>query len=276
MTPEILTWLVVTLLVLVVGALVLVLRRPPVEERVRDRQTERDRSLLTSTVLSPWGVGVITGLLLAFAAGLPLWIAGAIGVVAGVSQSIFLDFLQARRTAMLESHLAEGLDLMVSTLRAGGSLADALLSAARESGSLFRGPARELVERIRLGQDPGVVLADLESRVQLESFRLLTFALSAHWDGGGSLASTLSNVGRTVRDRVAVSRRVRSQAIETQVSMIGVLVITYGLALLMWKSYPDRVEVFATSELGRMLIGASILLQGVGLWWISRLTKIEV
>ena len=91
-----------------------------------------------------------------------------------------------------------------------------------------------------------------------------------------SLATTLSNVGRTIRDRVDVKRRVRSQAVETQVSVVAVLVITYGLAAMMWNNYPDRFLTFATSELGSMFIGLSIFLQAVGLFWISRISRIEV
>ena len=58
--------------------------------------------------------------------------------------------------------------------------------------------------------------------------------------------------------------------------MIGVLVVTYGLALLMWFNYPERMQLFATSQLGSMFIGVTILLQGIGLLWIARMTKIEV
>ena len=134
----------------------------------------------------------------------------------------------------------------------------------------------ELIERIRLGERPESVLTSLEERVPLESLRLFTFTLGAHWQGGGSLATTLSNVGRTIRDRFEVARRVRGQAVETEVSVVGVMVVTYSLALLMWNNYPDRVELFATSELGSMFIGFTIVMQGFGIFWISRVTRIEV
>ena len=165
---------------------------------------------------------------------------------------------------------------MVSTLRAGGGLTDAMLSAARESRDPFQSHIERLVERIRISEQPVAVLHDLDDEVPLESFRLFAFTLAAHWEGGGSLATTLSNVGKTIRDQVDVQRRVRGQSVETQVSVIGILAVTYGLALLMWNNYPDRVETFATSELGSAFIGLSILLQGIGIFWISRMSRIEV
>ena len=222
------------------------------------------------------GVGFALALGLILGTGMLAWIAAAIGVVAAVLVHLLLATIVARKLAQIELQLANAIDLMVSSLRSGGGLSDALEGAAREAKQPLRGYLLELIQRIRLGERPEVVLASLEQRIPLESLRLFTFTLAAHWQGGGSLATTLSNVGRAIRDRVDVVRRVRSQAVETQVSVVGVLVVTYGLALLMWQNYPERVQLFAESELGSMFIGLSILLQGIGLFWISTMTKIEV
>ena len=263
------------LFVFVVGAMVLLLVRGGSRLRVVPPLTV-DRARPPLGRLFPWMLAALVAAVLIFGVGLMPWISLAISVLIGVSAAILTGFLATRRIARLEFQLADSLDLMVSTLRAGGSLLESLTSAGREAGPALRPLLHELVERIQFGEQPREALADLEARIPLESFRLFTFTLATHWEGGGSLATTLSNVGRTIRDRVTVVRRVRAQAVETQVSVIGVLVITYGLALLMWHNYPDRFGAFAGSELGSRFIAASILMQGVGLFWITRLTKIEV
>ena len=204
--------------------------------------------------------------------GISLATGGVIGCCAWILQR----FLVSRRIQAFEFQLTEAIDLMVSTLRAGGGLTDALTGAMDETRRPLRYSLAELNDRIQLGENPEGILADLEERIPLESFRLFGFTLSTHWSGGGSLATTLSNVGRTIRDRVDVQRRVQSQAIETRVSAIFVLVITYGLALLGWVSYPERFELFANSELGAMFIAAAIAMQAFGLLWITLMTRIEV
>lgn len=248
---------------------------------VHDMELEPAPAVTSSTLvkdhpLMPWFVGAGTILAIVLSIPTPVWVAVAIGGVAGVICSIVLHFLAMRRLARFEFQLADGIDLMVSTLRAGGGLTDALVGAARETRRPLRPFLQEIVERVRIGESPEGVLANLEERVPLETFRLFTFTLAAHWQGGGSLATTLSNVGRTIRDRVDVSRRVTSQAIETQVSVVFVIVVTYGLAFFMWHNYPDRMQLFAESEFGAMLMGTAILLQGIGLLWIARMTRIEV
>lgn len=270
--------LVVTL-VFVVAALVAVATRSQgggVEEREAGPPVLDD--LHPPVWASPWVawlVGVIVGLvahILWGVLGISVAIGGAVALVGTVGVRTWVH----QRDARIEGQLADSIDLIVSTLRAGGGLVDALGAATRETPRPLYGVLRHLLDRIRLGEDAEQVLASLEGRVRLESFRLFSLTLGSHWEGGGSLATTLSNVGRTIRDRVDVARRIRSQAVETQVSVAGVLVVTYGLAWLMWTNQPERYETFAGSELGTMFIGASIVLQGVGILWISTMTRIEV
>ncbi len=223
----------------------------------------------------PWACGVAVALALALTGAL----GGALALAAGALSAAVLVVVRrerhARRRIRVELQLADAIDLAVGSLRAGGSLTEALTSAAAESRAPFRRYVDELVHRVRLGDDPLVVLAELEARVPLESFRLFSFTLAAHWQGGGSLASTLATVGRTIRDRVAVTRRVRSQAMESQVSAVGVLVVTYLLAWMMWRTYPARMETFFGTQVGAVLVAAAVALQALGLLWISRMTRIE-
>jgi len=271
--------LVLVLLVFVVIALVVTIRRGRDEEGDPEPLAGAPRvetSFGAWASWAPWvgGVALTAGLILWV--GMIPWIATAVGILFAISLGILIHFLVARRISKLEFQLADAIDLVVSSLRAGSGLTGALEGAAREIRRPLRGHFQELLERIRLGESPEAVLLNLEARIPLESFRLFTFTLAAHWGGGGSLATTLSNVGRTIRDRVDVARRVRSQAVETQASVAGVLLVTYGLAAFMWNNDPDRMDLFVASELGSMFIGAAILLQGVGLFWVSRLTRIEV
>lgn len=227
-------------------------------------------------LLAPVLAGLVAAGGLLLGTGLTAWVAVPAGLLAAISTRLLAVSLAGRRAARLELELADGIDLMVSTLRSGGSLADALRGAAAESGRGLRRLLQEMVERIQVGEGPTEVLGNLERRVPLESFRLFAFTLGAHWEGGGSIATTLSGVGASIRDRVEVARRVRSQAVETQASVVGVLIVTYGLGAMMWTGYPERVQAFVDSELGSMFIGLSVFLQAIGMFWVAMMTRIDV
>jgi tight adherence protein B len=205
--------------------------------------------------------------------GFPLEVSVALGCLIGVVAYLIEETVAEQRTARIETQLADAIDLLVGALRAGAALLAALEASLRESRDPLRTYLQDVVTRIRLGDDPREVLAELPARVPLETFRLFAMALAVHWEVGGSLASTLSTVGRTIRDRVELSRRVQAQGIEAHVSVAAVVVIAYVLAFLMWRTNPERMELFVQSGVGTELVTAVIGLQAIGLVWMSRISR---
>lgn len=203
----------------------------------------------------------------------PVEIAVAVGVLVGVMAYLVEDQVADQRAAVIELQLADAIDLLVSSLRAGSSLLAAFESALQESERPLRPYFQEIAGRIRLGDDPRLAVADLPVRVPLETFRLFATSLAVHWEVGGSLATTLATVGRTVRDRIELSRRVRAQGVEAHASVAVVLLLAYLLGFLMWRANPDRLEALVQSSLGTELVAFVIGLQAVGLVWMSRLSR---
>jgi tight adherence protein B len=218
-------------------------------------------------------VAVAAALLLSLFVGLPLDVSAAAGALFGVMTHLAEEYQGEQQTALIESQLATAIYLMVGSLRAGASLLSAFESALEEVGAPLRPYFQEVAGRIRLGDDPRAAVSDLQVHVPLETFRLFATSLAIHWEVGGSLATTLSSVGRTVRDRIELARRVRAQSVEAHASVGVVLLITYVLGFLMWRTNPDRLNVFLGSSIGTMVVAGVIAMQAVGLIWMSRLNK---
>ena len=217
--------------------------------------------------------GVAAGALMWLAVGLPIEVAAALGLLFGVFAHLVEDFIAGQQSAAIEAQLAAAIYLMVGSLRAGASLLAAFESALEEVGPPLRPYFQEVAGRIRLGDDPRSAVSDLQRNVPLETFRLFATSLAVHWEVGGSLATTLSTVGQTVRDRIELSRRVQAQGIESQASVAVVLGIAYVLAFLMWRTNPDRLEAFVQTGIGTVIVAGVITLQAVGLVWMSRLSR---
>lgn len=126
-----------------------------------------------------------------------------------------------------------------------------------------------------MGDDPRTVFRALANQVPLETFLLFTSALSVHWEVGGSLAPTLATVGRTIRDRIELSRRVRAMSAQSRVSTVAVLCTTYFIGLIMWRSDPERMEDFVSTEMGGMLVAGVVMMQAVGIVWIAAMSKVK-
>jgi tight adherence protein B len=223
--------------------------------------------------VAAYTAGVAAGGLLWAVADVPLAIAVAAGVLTGVLAHLVEEHVGGEKTDVIEAQLASAIYLMVGSLRAGASLLAAFESALEEVGPPLRPYFQEVAGRIRLGDDPRGAVGALQVHVPIETFRLFATSLAVHWEVGGSLATTLSSVGQTVRDRIELSRRVRAQAVEAQASVAVVLVMAYVLGFLMWRTNPDRLDAFVGTSIGTSLVAAVIMLQAVGLIWMSKLNR---
>lgn len=178
-----------------------------------------------------------------------------------------------RRMQKIESQLADAIDLMVGALRAGAGVVDALENAVQESRPPLAEQLDEVAARIRYGDAPQAVFRSLARRVPLETFLLFSSALSVHWEVGGSLAPTLATVGRTVRDRIELGRRIRSMSTQSRVSILAVTGVTYAIALLMWNNDSERMEGFLSTSIGSFFVASAVLLQAAGIAWSSMISR---
>ena len=199
----------------------------------------------------------------------------SLGLIVLVLTHMLEANLHEGRSLRIEAQLADSIDMMVGALGAGAGVMDAIETAANETPAPLDRELHDLVGRIRYGDPVRQVLADFAERVPLETFRLFSFTLSVHDEAGGSLTQTLATVGRTIRDRIELRRRIRSQATEAQASVIGILLITYAIALITWRTHPERMEIFLSSEVGVLMVSIAMVLQAVGLLWMFRLIRIR-
>ncbi len=160
--------------------------------------------------LVPWIVGLALGAGLYWGLGWPWVFCITFGLIAGLLGGQVESFRQGWVTILIEQQLSDAIDLMVAALQAGAGTLSAMESALQETQLPLRLQLEEVLGRIRFGDDPQQVLRALEKRVPLEVFRLFVSTLSVHWETGGSLGPTLATVGKVVRDRIEVNRRIRA------------------------------------------------------------------
>jgi len=242
---------------------------------VRPGTTESARSIFRRNRFVAWIVGLTAAAIVWFVLGWALVFAVSIGMIAALLARQAESLWRIRQTARIELQLADAIDLMIGALGAGAGVMVVLENAVRESAKPLRPPLEEMVARIRLGEAPQSAFAGLHQRVPLETFLLFSSALAVQWETGGSLAPTLATVGRTIRDRVELGRRIRSNTVQSQLSTIVVLGVTYFLALVFWRSNPAQMREFLDTRVGQWMVAGSILLQALGMVWMSAVSRMK-
>ncbi|QEG40854.1 type II secretion system F family protein [Roseimaritima ulvae] len=177
------------------------------------------------------------------------------------------------RIGKLEQQLADAIDMMVAGVKSGSSLQAALESSVVEARQPWRQEVQQMVSAIRYGQDPVEAAMDLSDRLPLERVTLFSQTLAVNWRVGGKLSVTLANVGRTIRDRIELSRRMHAMTTQARMSVISVVVVTYFIGALIWRNDPERMNGFLTSMIGQVLVSIGMALQAVGVVWISWMSK---
>ena len=177
-----------------------------------------------------------------------------------------------RRLQKAEHQLADSIDMIIAAVKAGASLQSAMQSAVENTPAPWKEEMEEVVGRIRYGDDPIEVLTELSDRVSLETVRLFAQTLAVNWSVGGRLSQTLANVARTIRDRLELSQRMHAMTTQARLSVVSVIAVTYFIGALMWRNDPDRMGEFLTSMIGQGLVATAMILQAVGIVWISRLS----
>jgi len=221
----------------------------------------------------PWVLGSLASVLVWLLLGFTAPYVIAMGAMVGLLASQVEAFWAGQVISKLESQLADSIDIMIGAVGAGASVDTAIAAAITESRPPLKPYLEEVAGRIRLGDEPVEVFRSFAERVPLETFLLFTSALSVHWEVGGKLSSTLSTVGKTIRDRIEVSRRIRSNIAQSQFSTYAILGLTYFIAIIVWRNGTDQMEEFVTSSVGSWFVAGSILLQAIGIVWMNVISK---
>lgn len=219
--------------------------------------------------------GVAFLLLMLSVARWPLPYAVAAMVMAMVFAYLIEEVFAVMRTARLEESLVDAIEMLVSSLRSGCSLQTALELARDGSRGHLQTELSILIGRMRIGEDPRSAIQNFAMRVPLESVRLFTHSMAVHWAGGGSLTGALLLIARTVRDRIEVARRIQAQAIESQLSVLIVMGISYGSGFIILNSNPDALREFLLSAVGMWVTVGAVFLQALGILLIWRMSQIR-
>jgi tight adherence protein B len=189
---------------------------------------------------------------------------------------LYLGLRRSRRRKAFNAGLPETLQLMSGSLAAGLSLAQSVDTIVREGTEPIASEFRRVMVETRLGVTLEDAMEGVAERFDSKDFEWVVMAIKIQRQVGGNLAELLDTVAATMREREYMRRQVSALAAEGKLSawVLGGLPPLFMIYLLL-TNY-DYVIVMFQEPLGwAMLIGAATIL-AVGVFWMSRLVKVEV
>jgi tight adherence protein B len=179
------------------------------------------------------------------------------------------------RTDELQGQLADAVSAIGSGSRAGLSLSQAVQVAAEQTPAPVGAALREVVDRTRLGASLDAALDGLATAMPTPDIRLATGVLRLHRRTGGSLAPVLEGLARTLRERRAAVREVRSLTAQARLSGAILGLLPVGFFLFLWLTARRDMAAALGTSLGRTAIVVGLALEAAAFLWIRRLLRVD-
>ena len=132
-----------------------------------------------------------------------------------------------------------------------------------------------MMREVDLGIPMEEALNRLSARIALPDVSIFTAAVIIAQKSGGNIASVLETIASTIRERRTLDGKVR--VLTSQGKMQGLIIGLLPVVLLggLYLLDPHMTRPLFERPLGRVLLIAGLLLEGIGLFIIRRIVDIR-
>lgn len=204
---------------------------------------------------------------------------GAIGlmlaIMCPVAGRMWLSVMADQRRRRFGKQLEETLQMMAGSMRAGYSLPQSVSTIAQEGDDPVREEFARVTNEARVGRPMIEALDDVAERMRNEDFYWITQAIGINREVGGNLADVLDGVSKTIRERAAMKRQVAALAADGKLSAIILMALPFVVALFLLVLNPDYLLLLVQDPLGWGMLGAGVVMLGIGGFWLSKVINLK-
>ena len=199
-----------------------------------------------------------------------------LAAVATAVPFIAVGVVSRRRSSKLHGQLPDILMILAGSLRAGHSFLESLDMVAQEVGSPGDEEFGRVVAEIRLGRAVPEAMDAMAERIGSDDFKWALLAVNVQREVGGNLAEVLDTVSDTMRERETIRRQIQVLTSEGRLSVFILAGLPVAVALYMTWVNPDYIGLLFNNALGLLMTGVSVVLLGLGIFWMRKVVKIDV
>lgn len=221
------------------------------------------------------GLASIAGLLVMVFQQSPIMGGVAAAVVLGISV-VLIQGIAARHKTKFENQLPDTLNLLSTSLRSGYSLLQAVEAVAAEAPEPTAREFGRAMNETRLGRSPVAALKQVADRMESLDFDWAVLAISIQREVGGNLAEVLQTAADTMLQRNRLRREMKALTAEGRVSAYVLGALPLGLFAFLFTTRRDYLQPMLDSTTGLLALGGATFMLGVGIFWLSKIVKVDV
>ena len=200
----------------------------------------------------------------------------ALGLALALLPYFYVRRSRTKRLNKLEEQFPEALEFLARSMRAGHAFTISLEMLGEELPEPLGQEFRTLFNEQNLGAALEVALKNLTNRVPLLDMRFFSSSVLLQKQTGGNLAEILTQLANVIRERFRLKGQVKAASAHgrlTATILMCMPIVTMGALLIV---SPGYLQGMAKDPDGQYIIGAAILAQLVGNYFIKRIINIKV
>lgn len=224
-------------------------------------------------------VDILTPLLtgaLGFFMSKNIWIALGAGGSGFVIPLLIIKQLEQNRRKKFASQLVDALMILSSSLKAGLSLPQAFGVLVEEMPPPLSQEFNLVIRQLQMGVSLEGAMASLKKRMRVDDLDIMITATMVARETGGDLTVVFTQIATTIQERNKLLSRVNALCVQgkLQGAIMSLIPIVFGL--FVYKTNPSFFGVFFKNSVGRMLLTYAVISEILGIFFIRKLSRIEI
>jgi tight adherence protein B len=211
-------------------------------------------------------LGGVTGLVAALVAAL----------VGYNAPKFYLNQRRQSRIDKLNAQLPEALMMLSNSLKAGFGLLQALSTSIEQLSHPLSTEFARTIHEMNIGSNAEEALIGLSERSGSYDLDIVVTAILVQRTVGGNLGEILDTVGDTMRERIRIRGEIQTLTAQQKLTGLVIGALPIGVGVLFSVLSPGYIDPLFTTLMGKMMLGAAVTLEIVGLLVIRRVLNIEV
>jgi len=189
---------------------------------------------------------------------------------------LYVKYLARKRLRRFLEQMPDGLDMISQGLQTGLGLTQAQGFVAREAPDPIGTEFGVFLDEMNLGLSTRGALTKFQLRVPLPEMRLFSTALLVQREVGGSLAEVLNKLADIIRERFRVEREIRTLTAQNRLAALVVCSLPPAVAALMFFTDPTLMNETIQTSIGRGMLIAACVMEGLGILAFRRLLRLHI
>ena len=222
-----------------------------------------------------WGVVTILPAVIVYFVGNNAITAIGVGIIGLAIPPFIVQRSRKKRENEFNKQLGESLTIMENCIKAGFSFQQAMESIATDMQPPISTEFQKTLREVQYGVSFPDALRRMVDRVKNKDLDLLVSAVLISAQVGGNLSDIMEIISETVKDRLKIKAEVRVLTTSGRFSGIIIGLLPVFIILILMVINPDYFEGFVASDLGKIMLIASVFLEVAGFVTIRKIIDIK-